>query len=80
MLKCKAGTWQQLRLVESSMTPRFAWLTGIVDSFRKGDCNQARFCLITAAHYQLIRSAHGLRVLLCIARDEDLGATKGAAD
>jgi hypothetical protein len=29
--------------------------------------------------YQLIRSANGLRVLLCIAHDEDLGATKGAA-
>ncbi len=29
--------------------------------------------------YQLIRSAQGLRVLLCIAHDEDLGAIRGAA-
>jgi hypothetical protein len=30
--------------------------------------------------YQLIRSASGLRVLLCIAHDEDLSAMQGGAD
>lgn len=32
------------------------------------------------AGYQLMRGEHGLRVLLCIAHDEDLGAMQGAAD
>jgi hypothetical protein len=30
--------------------------------------------------YQLMRGEHGLRVLLCIAHDEDLRAMQGAAD
>jgi hypothetical protein len=30
--------------------------------------------------YQLVRSERGLRVLLCIAHDEDLSAMQGAAD